>query len=346
MLLTALFAPLFSFGQKPVAGEQHLFTPPKQYDASFTAEKLKIDGLADEAAWQNAKWSEDFVDIEGEARPKPALRTRMKMLWGDSCLYIFAELEEPHIWAKLKKHDAIIYHDNDFEVFIDPYNTTHNYYEVEVNALNTIFDLFLPKPYRNGGDALIGYDVQGLRSAVQVNGTINNPGSEDKSWTVEMALPYTAFLKGVEPKKPNAGDFWRINFSRVEWDVDFATDRYEKKTGKNSKPLPEHNWVWSPQGAINMHMPERWGYVYFSDEKTTAKKTSYQTERDRLWLAYYRQKDWQKKHGRYAFSAAELGFPAGVLQIETTKNQFLISVKTNDQHTISMNQDGYISLTK
>src|SRR3712207_6853585 len=33
-----------------------------------------------------------------------------------------------------RQHDAIIYHDNDFEVFIDPDNDTHQYFEIEVNA--------------------------------------------------------------------------------------------------------------------------------------------------------------------------------------------------------------------
>ncbi len=25
----------------------------------------------------------------------------------------------------------------------------------------------------------------------------------------------------------------------------------------------EDNWVWSPQGAVNMHLPSRWGEVEF-----------------------------------------------------------------------------------
>jgi hypothetical protein len=28
--------------------------------------------------------------------------------------------------------------------------------------------------------------------------------------------------------------------------------------------LAEDNWVWSPQGLINMHVPERWGWVEFA----------------------------------------------------------------------------------
>ena len=26
---------------------------------------------------------------------------------------------------------------------------------------------------------------------------------------------------------------------------------------------PEDNWVWSPQGVVNMHLPDRWGEVQF-----------------------------------------------------------------------------------
>src|SRR5437870_2287285 len=79
-----------------------------------------IDGKLDDAAWQAAPWSEDFVDIEGDKKPKPRLRTRMKMLWDDKALYIAADMDEPHLWGTVTKRDAVIFQDNDFEVFIDP----------------------------------------------------------------------------------------------------------------------------------------------------------------------------------------------------------------------------------
>ena len=50
----------------------------------------------------------------------------------------------------LTEHDSVIFQDNDFEVFIDPDGDNHNYYEIEINALNTEWDLRLPKPYRDG----------------------------------------------------------------------------------------------------------------------------------------------------------------------------------------------------
>ncbi len=64
---------------------------------------------------------------------------------------------------------------------------------------------------------------------------------------------------GVDcPPKP--GDSWRVNFSRVEWEFERYKDGYLRKEG-----VPCDNWVWSPQGEVNMHIPEMWGHVVFSD---------------------------------------------------------------------------------
>ena len=66
------------------------------------------------------------------------------------------------------------------------------YYELEINALGTEFDLFLDKPYRSGGSAHIAWDMEGLRTAVRLDGTINDPSDEDRGWTVEIAIPWAA----------------------------------------------------------------------------------------------------------------------------------------------------------
>lgn len=70
------------------------------------------------------------MDIEGDRKPRPRFRTRVKMLWDDNYFYMGAEMEEPHVWATLTERDSIIYRDNDFEVFIDPDGDNHNYYEI------------------------------------------------------------------------------------------------------------------------------------------------------------------------------------------------------------------------
>ena len=120
---------------------------PRGYVCGYAATAPELDGKLDEAAWSPAAWTEDFVDIEGPAKPKPRFRTRAKMLWNEEYFFIAAELEEPHVWGTITQHDAVIFQDPDFEVFIDPDGDSHNYYEFEMNALNTTWDLLMLKPY-------------------------------------------------------------------------------------------------------------------------------------------------------------------------------------------------------
>ena len=163
------------------------------------------------------------------------------------------------VWATLTEHDSVIFRDNDFEVFLNPSGDGRNYFEFEINALNTGWDLFLPKPYREGGKADNSWEIPGLRTAVHVNGTLNDPRDRDRGWTVEIAFPWSSFASRAPVARPKPGDEWRINFSRVEWHTNVENGKYVKPKGEK-----EDNWVWSPQGLINMHVPDRWGFVRFS----------------------------------------------------------------------------------
>jgi hypothetical protein len=232
---------------------------PKHYICKRATTPIRIDGRLDDAAWAAAAWTDDFVDIQGEGHTAPRFRTRVKMLWDDQYLYVAAELEEPHVWATLTEHDAVIFHDNDFEVFLNPSGDGRNYFEFEINALNTGWDLFLNKPYRQGGKADNSWEIPGLLTAVQVLGTLNDPRDRDRGWNVEMAFPWSAFGLRAPVKRPAAGEEWRINFSRVEWRTNIIDGKYVKVPGQ-----AEDNWVWSPQGLIDMHVPDRWGYVRFA----------------------------------------------------------------------------------
>jgi hypothetical protein len=232
---------------------------PKHYTCNRATTPIRIDGNLDDPAWRNAAWTGDFVDIEGAGHTTPRYRTRVKMLWDDRYFYVAAELEEPHVWATLTEHDSVIFHDNDFEVFLNPSGDTRNYFEFEMNALNTGWDLFLEKPYRQGGKADNSWEIPGLLTAVRVDGTLNDPRDRDRGWSVEIAFPWNAFASRAPVKRPAAADVWRVNFSRVEWQTDIVGGKYRKVPGK-----PEDNWVWSPQGLIDMHVPEHWGYVHFA----------------------------------------------------------------------------------
>lgn len=246
---------------------------PRKYSAPFVQIAPVIDGAAGDAAWQLAPWSENFTDIEGPVRTIPSQRTRFKMTWDAKCLYILGELAETDLWATLKTHDEIVFHDNDFEVFIDPDGDTREYYEIEVNAIGTIFDLYLPQPYRAGTKADHSWTAQGMRLAIGLDGTLNDSRDRDEGWRVEMALPWTVFspisYKTAEfpqgtpvfqraARPPRVGDHWRMNFSRVQWMLEKDGESYRKVAQR-----PEDNWTWTPQWMIDMHVPQWWGVVEF-----------------------------------------------------------------------------------
>lgn len=285
---------------------------PEQYVCYRTAEPLKIDGELNEGAWQNVPWTNLFVDIEGDKKPMPTWETRAKMLWDDKYLYVGAYLEEPHLWATITKRDAVIFYDNDFEVFIDPDGDTHGYYEYEVNAFNTVWDLLLAKPYREGGPAINNWDINGLKSAVSLMGTINQPNDEDEGWYVEIAFPLHVLHEYCGGVKAKAGNQWRINFSRVQWQREVKEGTYHKKINpETGKSYPEDNWVWSPQGFINMHRPETWGFLQFSDVIAGEGEEAFVYNEDEsvkweLFSIYHAQKVYRKQDGKYANQLVEL----------------------------------------
>ncbi|KAF0750697.1 hypothetical protein AaE_006616, partial [Aphanomyces astaci] len=291
---------------------------PHRYTASHltSVESIHIDGKLDEDAWTSAPWTVPFTDIIGPRHwSQPWFKTQVKMRYDDTFLYVGAYVEDTDVWATLTKRNSVVFNDNDFEIFVDPVGTTHNYKEFEVNAINTTWNLLLNKPYRDGGgenstrvDPVHGFDMVplGLRSAVYVKGRANDPSQHVHFWTVEVALPLAALAwKTTAVVPPRPGSSWRINFSRVEWVVEVVNGRYEK-----TRDLPEENWVWSPQGQVAMHMPERWGYLRFVQadhiEDANERDDPEFPARYQAFAIYYAQKAYRLKHKRYADTIADL----------------------------------------
>lgn len=323
---------------------------PKQYICYKTPQNLKIDGKLDEDAWQKASWTTEFVDIEGAKQPLPLQATKAKMLWDDKYLYIAAKLDEKHLWSYQNKKDQVVFLENDFEVFIDPDGDGHDYFELEVNPINNTFDLFLPKSYRNGGDALISWDIKGMKTAVYCNGTVNNPKDEDQFWTVEIAIPFESVGMGLKVPLPKDLSLWRINFSRVEWQHEVKNGKYVRKAkADGTGVLPEYNWVWSPQDAINMHIPDRWGYLIFSDKKVSESPIQYQlpnieTAKRWVWAGYDAQQAFLGKNKTYTSDLNQLGlnWPKEYeVKIEASEHLFMILLKDlTNRKLLTLTQDG------
>eukprot|EP00727_Mastigamoeba_balamuthi_P006312 m51a1_g2300 hypothetical protein (365) ;mRNA; f:442195-443565 len=244
---------------------------PRHYVAPRVADPPAIDGVVDgDPAWATSPWTDPFVDITGRHDRKPYLETRAKMAWDDRCLYVGAVLEEPQAWANLTLHNSVIFRDSDFEVFVDPDGSTHYYKELEFNARAVDWNLLVVRPYLNGGPAVCNatepgqcatsapdfnvswWDVSpSIRAAASVDGALNDPLVGSKSWSIEACIPLEQYVSRVQ---------WHVH---VEKRAD-GTAYYAKDEGR-----PEENWLWQPTGVVNVHLPERWGYVQFASGPST-----------------------------------------------------------------------------
>ncbi len=253
------------------------------YTCYRTSGTLRIDGSLDEPDWKLAPWSKRFVDIVTGA---PAwFDTRVAMLWDDECLYFAFRAEETDVRAFLTERDSKIYEDNDFEIFIAGRDA---YYEFEINAFNTIYEVFWiwkdavirgspyygkpewdPKSERLmvisgiGGHThprgerwgFLDWDFPGARHAVHVDGILNSRSHSDRGWTAELAFPWRGMTLLADGRSlpPRDGDIWRIDCSRFQ-----QTD----KQGNRLDPSP--GWTWNKHGHYDSHIPETFTHVHFS----------------------------------------------------------------------------------
>jgi hypothetical protein len=355
ILLALLFIQLNVFAQNLFAGLESLFTEPKSYTLYRATSPLNIDGKLEEKSWQDAPWTAYFVDIEGELKPSPAYKTRVKMLWDANYLYVAAEMEEPHLWANPQPEKDIIFRDNVFKIFIDPDNNVHDDFEIQINPQNKMLFLIMNKPYRDSGTPVTGWSPIGYKSGVKLLGTINNSEDKDEGWIAEIAIPLSALKYDPLNSKQNTN--LRINFLRTNFDFNVNDGVYSKALDNSGKALPPHYSCFTPQGIINMHYPERWAYTVFSDKAPSPSIEKFslpysEKQRKYLWLVYYRQKEFFKINKKYASSLRDLNVPVSgilidgknnILSMEATSKQFLVLIRDeNNSHSISVDQDGLV----
>jgi hypothetical protein len=248
------------------------------YDCHKIKKSFTIDGNLDKYPWLNANKSAPFVDMVSGT--PGFLETRCAALWDEMNLYIAFDIQEPNIQAHMTERDSRIYLENDVEVFI---GGEECYYEFQINALGTIYEVFYiwQEAYKKGSrfdvpefdlltrnvDVIAGFqdgsryekhpkgkrwafmdwDFPGLQSAVKLNGTLNNPATIDKGWTVELAFPWQGMksLLGRDDCEPQAGDTLRIDFSR-----------FEKLSFNGHTPEVHPGWALNPHGIYDSHIPE------------------------------------------------------------------------------------------
>ena len=194
-----------------------------------------------------------------------------------------------------------------------------------------------------------------MKSAVYVDGTLNNPKDTDKSWSVEVFIPWTSVFQMDRGKeKPEIGEQIRVNFSRVEWTTDVKDGKYVKVPIQGEDKIREYNWVWAPTGVINIHMPEYWGYVQISDKIAGEGETPFvkHPSEETKWILrnlYYRQNEFAATFGHYADNINDLKANelcpqeiADQLEIHTTPSMYEISLPAPDGTVWKIRQDGLV----
>lgn len=260
------------------------FPCPTNEIAHYTAQRvtgeIRIDGVLDEPVWQVVTHSPRFVDI---ITGQPALHdTRAMVVWDDRNLYVAYRVSEPNVQAKYTQHDDPIYYDNDVEFFLAGPDA---YYEFELNAYNTSYEVFFiwADAYESGGFAAapefarsrlkpfdgVGFThhprggrfgqfewtFPGKRTAVHVEGTVNDRRDTDRGWTAELAFPWAGcrwLATDGRAVPPRNGDVWRMDFSRFNA---YKAPPPAKDSG---------SWVWTRHGVWDSHIPECFVFVEFS----------------------------------------------------------------------------------
>lgn len=259
------------------------------YVARRIADPIDIDGNIEKPAWKTAAWSRRFVDMTNGA---PAMfETRAAILWTDTNLYIAFWAEEPLVEAHLVERDSLLFLENDLEVFIDGGDC---YYELEVNAANTVYEVLFvwrdayrrggrfdlpqldvhdPKTYIFAGNydragptfwrgthprgarwAFTGFDLPGLKTAVQVNGTLNDNRDIDKGWSLEISIPWSSLslIAGDRSLPPVPGDIWKMFLGR-----------FQKLMVAGREVEPHPAMALNSHGVDDTHLPECWSKIRF-----------------------------------------------------------------------------------
>ncbi len=303
VLLRCAAAALFLLAPWPTLAEEPWPFPwPESRIARYTAlrasEPIAVDGRLDEPDWKAAPRSPRFSDL---VRGAPGIHdTRAAVLWDDAHLYVGYWVEEPLVEGTLTERDSLVYRNNDVELFVAGRDA---YYELEINSLGTIYEVFfvwedayersgyarLPELDRSAPGARpfhgVGFknhprgprlgfwrwDLPGLRTAVQVDGTLNDDRDRDRGWTVEIAIPWAGLAELARPDgrslPPKDGDIWRMDFSRF--------NQY-----KEAPPARDpRGWAWSPHGVWDSHIPEVFPYITFSARSVRDRATAGPTAR-------------------------------------------------------------------
>jgi uncharacterized repeat protein (TIGR03806 family) len=182
-------------------------------ECRWTDRPVRIDGKATDEAWKSAPVIERFTVPVSGAPAKAG--TRARLLWDRENLYFVAEMEDADLFADITEHDGRIWENDVFELFFKPAEDRPGYYEFEINAANTVLDMFMPRRGEGGYDRYRSDGDFHLETAVELRGTLNRRDDRDRGWTVEGRIPWRDFMR--TGGRPQPGETWKLALCRYDY---------------------------------------------------------------------------------------------------------------------------------
>lgn len=184
-----------------------LFAQQKSLQAVKVATAPKLDGILDDAVWQNVPEANNFIENSPDFG-KPAMQpTTVKIIYTNEAIYIGAFLhDDPNLIKKqLTQRDKEQFQDADnFGVTFDTYLDQQNAFQFIVTSVNVQSDAKISSNSNDndndfGGGADYNWDaVWDSHVAIVENG-----------WSVEMKIPYSAIRFAEKDIQQ-----WGLNFKR------------------------------------------------------------------------------------------------------------------------------------
>lgn len=189
------------------------FTPIR-FEARQVATAPVIDGNLTDDVWGQAELMDEFYAFQSGGDP-PAAATTARILWDETYLYVGFEMADADIRSSCDLRgacgrDANLFQGDVIELFVKESTSSARYHEFEWSPLGEEFDARFDRV--RFGSPGTGWE-SGMSSAVQVQGTADDPSDTDTGWTIEARIPLADF----ELSTVDVGTEWTFTVARYDF---------------------------------------------------------------------------------------------------------------------------------
>ena len=159
---------------------------------------VKIDGIADDEAWEGTDVAKDFYMVLPMDKDKATDKSEIRMTYDDTNIYLIATFYNSvpgRYFVESLRRDFSFGKNDNFLLFLDPFNNQTTGFSFGSNAAGAQWDgtMF------GGGNVDLNWDSK----------WVSEVSRDDEKWVFEMSLPFKSirYEDGVKE--------WGINFSRL-----------------------------------------------------------------------------------------------------------------------------------